>query len=159
MAHVIIQTCSWFMFLAANFVLLSNTSPSSWPWSLTLSLFFISFPLNLVTFSVSSLTTVITALDQESKRTLTHQQVLGSSNRIVEKLHNVKNQNEVKDEERSLFTLITGQVRSRAQVGLSPNQADHRSEKSFHHSRTRRSTSPTCVKPEWCQVAWAVASR
>ena len=45
MANVIIQTCSRVMFLAADFVLLSDTSPSSWPWSLTLSLLY--FCLNL----------------------------------------------------------------------------------------------------------------
>ena len=39
---------------------LPDTSPSSWPWSLTSSVFFFCFPLNLATLSVSSLTTVIT---------------------------------------------------------------------------------------------------
>ena len=38
--HVIIRTCWQVMFLAADFILLSDTSPSSWPWSLTLSLVF-----------------------------------------------------------------------------------------------------------------------
>ena len=57
MAHVIIQTCSRVMFLAADFVLLSDTLPSSWPWSLTLSLVFFFSPVKLsvkltsVTFS------------------------------------------------------------------------------------------------------------
>ena len=41
--------------LAPDFVLLSDTSPSSWPWSLILSLVFFFFPLNLATLSVASL--------------------------------------------------------------------------------------------------------
>ena len=47
MLYVMIQTCSRVMFLAANIVLLSDTLPSSWPWSLTLSLVFLFFPPNL----------------------------------------------------------------------------------------------------------------
>ena len=46
-----IQTCSRVMFLAADFVLLSDTSPSSWPWSLTLGLVFFFFPLYSGTLS------------------------------------------------------------------------------------------------------------
>ena len=60
MAHVIIQTHSRVLFLAEDFVLLSDTSPFSWPWSLTLRLVFFFFPLNLATLLVASLTTVIT---------------------------------------------------------------------------------------------------
>ena len=43
MAHVIIQTCSQVVFLTAYIVLLSDTLPSSWPWSLV----FLFFPPNL----------------------------------------------------------------------------------------------------------------